>query len=160
MIRRDVATSSTVLLFLVMGTTGVMLYFHWFEASVKEMHEILGLVFVGAVVLHVMVNWGSMKRYFAKRVFLGVAALVIAAALGFVLAAQGGKGGNPKRAIIVSVLHAPLANSVAIFGHDLASAKVKLQAQGIKVGAEDSLDAVAKANQTSPFKVVQILSER
>ena len=51
--KRDIATSITTLVFLVIGTTGVLMYFHIFDKYTKEMHEIFGLVFVAAVFLHV-----------------------------------------------------------------------------------------------------------
>ncbi len=51
---RDIATSSTTVVFFIVGLSGVMLYFKIFDSQVKELHEILGLAFVAAAVLHVL----------------------------------------------------------------------------------------------------------
>jgi len=67
--KRDIATSATALLFTVIGTTGVLMYFHILDNYTKQMHEILGLAFVVAILLHIMVNFKNMKKYFSKKIF-------------------------------------------------------------------------------------------
>ena len=67
--KRDIATSLTSLIFIVIGGTGVLMYFHLFDSYTKELHEIIGLFFVAVVFLHVFFNWNSMRTYFSKKVF-------------------------------------------------------------------------------------------
>lgn len=150
---RDLATSMTAMVFVVIGTTGVLLYFHLFEVQVKSLHEILGLVFVGAALLHVFFNWKSMQRYFSKPLFLSVAIAVAATAVVFVSRA-GTEGVNPKTAMIRAVLSAPLEEAAHLLGSSKEAATARLESQGVRVGEAVSLQAVAEANGLSPFQVV------
>ncbi len=68
LILRDVATSASTVLFLVIGISGLMMFFHFFDNYVKELHEILGVGFVLAVLLHIIANFSSMKKYFSKKI--------------------------------------------------------------------------------------------
>ena len=61
-INKDLATSLTALLFVVIGITGVIMFFHFFDKYVEDMHAILGLVFVAVVFLHVFFNFKSIKN--------------------------------------------------------------------------------------------------
>lgn len=69
---RPLATGATALTFAVVATTGVMLFFRLFDAKVKELHEILGLVFAAAAPAHLSLHWKSMRTYFPKRSFLAL----------------------------------------------------------------------------------------
>ena len=66
---RDIATSFTTTIFLVIGISGTMMFFHFYDSSVKELHEILGLVFVLVALFHIFYNFKSMKNYFSKNNF-------------------------------------------------------------------------------------------
>ena len=48
---------------LVVGVTGLMMFFHLAEGAVKELHEWLGVVAVAAVLLHVVRNWPALLAY-------------------------------------------------------------------------------------------------
>jgi len=158
---REIATSSTATVFTVIAVTGVMLFFHLFESNIKELHEVLGVVFVVAALAHITVNWRPMRNYFAKKSFIAIATLTALVAAGFIAPTLSptSKGENPKKVLIVSMLHAPIEHSFAILAGDSQSANAKLEAAQIKVEGS-SIDAIAKANQTSPYKIVSILSAK
>ena len=88
--KKDIATSLTSLVFLVVGITGVMMYFHLFTSSVKDLHEILGLLFVVAALFHVLVNFKQMKQYFSKKIFLSLAVVVTIISSGFIINSSAG----------------------------------------------------------------------
>jgi len=156
--KRDIATSLTTLIFIVIGTTGIMMYFHIFDKYTKEMHEILGLVFVGAVFLHVFFNFNSMKLYFKKKTFLTISILTLLTVGIFV--ANSPKGDNPKRLIIESVLTSNIEKSFLLFVDDIDFAKIKLEKAGIKVAEEKTIDEIAEKNNLSPFKIIDILTNK
>lgn len=156
--KRDIATSLTAFLFLIIGTTGVLMYFHLLDNYTKKMHENLGLVFVLVILFHVFFNWKAMKSYFSKKVFLYSGIIISAVALTFILTSKTGE--NPKTTLINSVLNAPLENSFVIFSESSQIAKEKLEKAGLKIDNAKSLNELAKLNKTSPFKVVSILSEK
>ena len=49
--------------FLVVGVTGVMMFFHLAQEQVEEMHQWFGVVMVTAVLLHLARNWAALKGY-------------------------------------------------------------------------------------------------
>ncbi|BAK72180.1 MAG: DUF4405 domain-containing protein [Arcobacter sp.] len=156
-LKRDIATSFTTFLFLVMGITGVLMYFHILDNYTKEMHEILGLVFVLVIFFHVFFNWKAMKSYFSKKVFLSAGIIISIVALTFILNAKTGE--NPKAILINKTLEAPIETSFLIFSKNIENAKEKLEKAGIKLEKANSLKELASINKTSPFEIINILSQ-
>jgi len=149
------ATSATALIFMVVGITGIFMYFHILDGYTEDMHEILGLGFVGAVILHVYFNWKGMKNYFSKKLFWAIGAVVIMVASSFLI---GAKGGNPRMMIVHSTLDAPLSLSSQILHQDLTKATQRLKANKITLPKpSSSIKEIAKANKVSPFKVVDVI---
>lgn len=156
---RDFATSFTTMMFLVIGISGVMMFFHFNDKYVKELHEILGLVFVGAAVLHIFSNWKAMKNYFSKKMFFSAVAVTILVSAGFVVNSLN-KGDNPKGVMIGKVLNAPTQISFELLDGNYKNALKKLEAKGIKIDQANSISSIAKANDTSPFRIVSIISSK
>ncbi len=154
---RDYATSFTTLMFLVIGISGLMMYFHFYDKYVKELHEIIGLVFVTVALFHVLANWKAMKNYFSKKVFLFAVASTIVVSSVFVINSLG-KGDNPKKMLIGKVLNTPTTISFKLLNGDYEKAIEKLKAQNIIVSEGKSINAIAKENNTSPFRIVSIIT--
>ncbi|MDD3591746.1 MAG: DUF4405 domain-containing protein [Sulfurovum sp.] len=155
--KRELATSFTATLFLIMGITGVMMYFHILDAFTKNMHEILGLAFVAVVVFHVFYNGNSMKHYFSKKVFVSAVMITLVTAMGFIATASS-QGENPKKIIIEAVLASPIEDAVGILGSDMETVERKLKQSNLSFGHETSLMQLAKKNGVSPFKIVSIIT--
>jgi len=153
---RDLATSITTLIFLVIGTTGVMMYFHIFDKYTKDMHEILGLVFVGAVFLHVLFNFNSMKQYFKKKTFYIISVITLLTVVGFVVNAP--EDTNAKRLILTKVINTSIQNSFPLFVKDMDLATIKLKEAGIKIDGAKSIREISMINNTSPFEIIKILN--
>jgi membrane protease YdiL (CAAX protease family) len=155
--KRELATSLTIFTFLVIGMSGVMMFFHFFDDYVKELYEILGLFFVLVIFFHVFYNFKSMKNYFTKKMF-GFSALAITiVSLVFILNTPDGQ--NPKRAIIMSMLDANLESSVMILNKDIVDVKSRLELKGITIQESDTIKSVAQNNKMSPFELVGIILE-
>lgn len=156
--KRDMATSLTSTIFLVIGTTGVMMYFHILDSYTKDLHEILGLVFVGVVFFHILFNWKSMKSYFNKKIFLSAVTATFIVVLAFTYTAYNEpKGANPKKVIINAVLKSQIEEAVNILGTDMETVEIKLKKANIKFDDEVSIQQIAKNNKTSPFRIVKII---
>lgn len=153
--KREYATSLTAVTFLLIAVSGVMMYFHLLDNYVKEMHEIVGLIFVGAVVLHLVANWGAMKNYFPKGVFRAMAAAMVVVAIGFVATAESGK--NAKGQIIEAVFKAPIEQSFPLLGNDVAAGTEKLAKAGIQINQAKTIEEIAQANHKPPFAIVGVL---
>jgi hypothetical protein len=156
---RDIATSSTTVVFFIVGLSGVMLYFKIFDSQVKELHEILGLAFVAAAVLHVFVNWKAMKNYFKKKTFISTSVIVLAISALFI-SQTFNQGQNPKGLVLKSVINAPINTSLQVLNIDYDSALKKLENRNYKVTKEETIMAIAKANSISPFKVIAIITSK
>lgn len=159
-LQRDLATSFTTFLFLVMSITGVLMYFHILDNFTKQMHEIMGLGFVAIVLFHVFYNWKSMKSYFAKKVFLYSAVIVFLISSGFIAnSIISPKSDNSKRVIISSVLSAPLSDSLVLFNSNIDLAKAKLEKAGLKMGNAKTFQEIARENRVNPFEIVGIIAQ-
>jgi predicted neutral ceramidase superfamily lipid hydrolase len=69
--------------FIAVAVTGIIMLFHVHQASIKNLHEWIGVVFAVAGLLHLMLNWKSLISYFNKRIAIvaAVATLLICIAL-------------------------------------------------------------------------------
>ncbi len=156
--KREFATSLTALMFLVIGITGVMMYFHILDKYTKQMHEILGLVFVAAVLAHVFVHFRSMKQYFSKKIFLSISAITLIVASAFILNAPEGK--SSKAVLVEGVFNSNIEKSFVLFADNADLAKARLEEAGIKTEGLNTIDQIAKENKTSPFRIISIVSSK
>lgn len=156
---REVATSLTTLVFLVIAISGVMMYFHFNTGVVKELHEILGLVFVVAALLHVIMNWKSMRNYFSKKIFISITLIVTIISILFV-SQNLNKGQNPKAVLMQKVLNAPIQDSFKILNGKYANAISELEAQGIDISEGKTIREIAQSNKTSPFRIIAIITNK
>jgi len=154
--KRDIATSLTTLIFLVVGTTGVMMYFHLFDKYTKELHEILGLGFVAAVVFHVAFNFKSMKQYFTKKIFYALSIVTIIVTLGFVLNTQ--EGEHPDKIVFDKIINGNINHSFHLLSGDIDLAKMKLEEKGIIINSSLSIKEISKANDKNPFEIIEIIT--
>lgn len=63
---RELSTAASIALFVVVGTTGVMLLLGVRGMALKGVHEWLGLAFVVAAALHTCRHWTAFLNYFRK----------------------------------------------------------------------------------------------
>lgn len=151
------ATSLTALIFLVIGVSGVMLFFHLGESYVKELHEILGLAFVAVVLLHVVANWTLMQKYFTKKVFLTLGVVVAVVSAGFVYQGTGKSGVNPKMYIIKTAINKPFSQVAEFLDVDKTTSINALKEKGYKINMAKTIAKNAKENKVSPFEIVSVM---
>lgn len=155
--KRELATSFTTFLFLIISITGILMFFHLFDKYTKSMHEILGLVFVAVVILHVLFNWKSMKNYFTNKIFHSAAIITSIVALGFILSTSDQP--NPKRVVFNSLFNKPIEKTFVLFNDDYKIVKETLKKAGLKIEEGNSIKQIAKQNKVSPFKIVSLLTK-
>jgi len=157
---KTLATSLTTLVFLVVGISGVFLYFHIFERSVKELHEILGLLFVAAALFHLFFNFNSMKNYFKNKIFVFSSVVIVLVSLAFIIPNSQNTAPSPKGIIIKSVLNGTIEDSVAILGSDMDQLELKLKNVGITLKDEATINQLAKSNNISAYKIVDMITQK
>lgn len=148
---RRYATQATAALSVVVGVTGVMMFFHLAKAEVEAMHEWLGLGFTAVALGHAVRHRHSlvpMLRQTRMRLLLGAAAVAAAA---FVVLAPP-KTGNPFRQTTQVVLQAPLKDVAPLVGVSPDDLAARLNA----TDASQSIEAIARARGTDPVALLGI----
>jgi len=156
---RRVITPVTGALALVIGISGGMLFFHLGEGVVKTAHEWLGMLFVMAMLIHMLSNWNAITQYFRQgiaRVALLSVLLVTGAFLG--TGAVGLPGGP--NLIYQALGDAPIASLAVLFKVDEAGLIKELGSRGIPVTttAQSIGDAAVVAGVNARDAVKQLVS--
>lgn len=153
---RDMATSLTSILFLVIAITGIMMFFHILDTYTKKMHEILGLCFVLASLVHLFANWNAMKKYFRKLVFVSSIFIVSIVSFGFIVTSSS-ETSSPKGALLQSMLTSPLELSAPILDFNAELLLLKLKDDGIFGEQTQSIATIAKNNGISSMKLTALI---
>lgn len=134
---RKHATAATSALFLVIGVSGVLLFFHLGEDLVKGLHEWLGLGFVVAAGLHVWRNFPAFGKLMGKRATHAAFAVALLVAGGFMLSSgqEQGTGGNPMRQFVQVAENAPLTAVAPVLGVSEQELVRRLTESGVPVAA-------------------------
>jgi hypothetical protein len=157
-ILRTLGTPLPMAVFFVTATTGLMMFFKIGQASVKELHEWLSLVFVLGAVLHIVRNFKAFRGYLRTKNFLVVAAMTAVAAAAMVVPAflekRPERGQNP----LTKVAQEAAVGDIAPLLHTTPQGLVdKLKGRGLTVPSERaSLTEVAKASGKEPREVLDI----
>lgn len=61
--KKNIISLSIAFAFIVLGTTGILLYIKQKPHFVEITHTIFGLIFFGFAIFHIVNNWGSLKNY-------------------------------------------------------------------------------------------------
>jgi hypothetical protein len=148
------ATLLTASLFMVIGVSGVMMFFRLQRELVKPMHEWLGLLFVLAVVLHAVRNQRQFLALFAQmrmRILLVVVAAVAATFLALTPASKP----NPSRAATQALLKTKLHDLAPVLGVSVEALLVRLNGAGATgASAEMSLEAIASQGSVDPMALL------
>src|SRR5215510_10785875 len=106
----QLATPASAAGFIVVATTGVLMFLHLAQQQVESLHEWAGLALVGAAGLHIARNGRALLAYGRRGVSLHVSLAVAAlGAAGFLAAAFLGVQRGGLDALRVRVERAPLA---------------------------------------------------
>jgi hypothetical protein len=141
------STSATIVLFFVVGLTGLMLLFKISVGLVKEAHEWLGLIFVLAAVIHTFRHWKAIVRYFRGVHTWGISALVLILCTLFMIPSGGphreGRRGSGN--LIMAIASAPLDKVAQVVGTEAEVLADRLKAEGIEVkNSQESLRQIAE----------------
>lgn len=148
-ILRRYATQATTALSVVVGVTGVMMFFHLAKADVEAMHEWLGMGFAIVAVAHAIRHRASIANMLGQtrmRVALGAAALAAAA---FIVLAPP-KQGNPFRQVTDRVMQAPIEQAAPVLGLSPAELAARLGTTDTR----QSMAAIAAAQGVEPPAVL------
>lgn len=153
---RKHATACTAALFLVVGVSGILIFFHLGNNLFKTLHEWLGLGFVALSILHVWRNGPGFLKLLTKPATYVALVIALGIAGGFVFNAATTKetGGNPMRRVIQAMETAPISAVAPVVGTDLAGLQTRLDAIGVK--ADDGSASLRKLAQQSGKPVADL----
>lgn len=155
--KRKLATSFTVFVFIVISVTGVFLYLHMYKFYLRSLHEILGLAFIAIALLHVWYNFNSMKKYFTNKTFLASGVLVSIISAYFILSVEMPKGPGAKQVLYSSLLNAPKKHAFIVLAGSEERARKILKEKKLKFEEQESIKAIAKANELRAFSIMRML---
>ena len=147
---RRYATQATIALTIVVGVTGVMMFFRLYKGEVQAMHEWLGLAFAAVALAHVVRHrqiFVGMLRQPRMRVLFAATAVASAA---FIVAAPP-KAPNPVRQATQAVMRAPLKDLAPVLGVTPEVLATRLDGADTAL----SIDAIAKSRGVEPARLLQ-----
>lgn len=142
------ATALTTAIFLVVGITGVLVFFHIGDKYLKGAHEWLGMAFILAAGLHVARHWKGFLNLLAQKRTWALSAVSALALGGFMLSASlaPAGGGNPMKAMVDVTAQAPLGTLAPVLGVEPDQLVQRLEAGGIEVASlSQPLEEIAKS---------------
>ncbi|WP_417271011.1 DUF4405 domain-containing protein [Celeribacter sp.] len=129
---RKFATPLTVGTFLVTGVTGTLWYFHIVTDAGRWLHEIIGLVMMGAVALHLILNWRAFLTYFKRPIALVLMIGFLAMTIGGYVIPESETEGGPRGGVAAIMMFGEkdLATLAPVFGVDADGLTSKMIAAG------------------------------
>jgi amino acid transporter len=156
-LHRKYITPFISLLFAVLAITGIFMLFHFCDGYTEVAHELIGVGFVVAAILHSILNWNGLKIHFIKQVFMPAAIAVAVLTLFFIYLER--KQLPLDSVIVEKTFKAPLKESCKILNIDYSIAIQKLEKKGYKISDIRTLEDIWKKNDTDPQEVIELLME-
>jgi len=156
-LNRNYVTPFISLIFLVVGITGLLMFFHLFDGYTEVAHEFLGFFFVICAIFHVMLNWKALKIHLKRGVFLPATLAVAVISILFVVQQRN----NPKVDTIVleRIVKAPVDAVFKALLVDSIEAVNRLKANGISIEGAATLEDVWMNNHVNPEKVFDLITD-
>lgn len=146
---RKYATQATVALSLVVGITGVMLFFHLAKPQVEGMHEWLGLGFVAVAALHVVRHRSGFVAMLSQPRMRALFAAAALAAAAFVVLTPP-RQGNPMRDTVRLVTAAPLEEVAPLLDIPAEQLAARLETADTR----QSIESLARARGADPVHLL------
>jgi len=131
-LKREWVTPITAGAFLLLGVTGILMFFHIDTGLNKLAHEWLGWVLVAAVALHLVLNFQGLKRQLTQTRGQVLAGLFVLA-LGLSFLPTGGDGPGGKAAFMATtgaLADAPISALAQVARVDEATLNARFSAAG------------------------------
>jgi len=157
-IKRDFVTPYITFLFLVIGLSGIFMFIHVFDDYTEIVHEFFGLAFVIFSVLHIIINWKSLKIHFKKKMFVTSAIVVLLLSVGLII--LGKLQVDEERVIMEKLSKAPMSNVFSVLGIEYDEAKIALKKHNIIIAGSNTIEEVSRKNQKSPNDILELIINR
>jgi hypothetical protein len=160
-VSRDWATPLTVGAFMLLASTGALMFFHLDSGMNKLAHEWLSWLLLAGVALHATSNWAGLKKHLGAggrgRWFL--AAFVVLFGLSF-LRPPGAeaKKPSPARLALKAMLAAPLRDLAPLSGRPAEQLLQDLRAADLKIDSDSQpLAAVTRGDRGAEGRALEVV---
>jgi hypothetical protein len=154
---RNYITPFISLVFLVVGLSGLLMFFHLFDGYTEVVHECLGVFFVACAIFHIILNWQALKIHFKRGVFfpamLGIATLSMA----FILSER---IHPPVDTLVINrIIKAPIKDAFLALHIDYSQMCQRLQSGGISIANAETIEDIWINNDADPEEVLYLLTQ-
>lgn len=156
-LNRNYVTPFISLVFLVVGLSGMLMFFHLFDGYTEVVHEFLGVFFVVCAVFHIILNWKALKIHFKKAVFLP--ALLGVITITSLLVVMERLYPPVDLQIMNRIVKAPVRDAFKALNINYDEANIKLKARGIGIENAQSLEDLWKLNNADAEVIIDLLLE-
>ena len=154
---RNYITPFILLVFLVVGISGVLMFFHQLEGYTEVMHEILGLFFILFAILHIILNWKALKIHFKKGVLLPVLTSILIISAILILSERMSPPVDLQ--MMGRLVKAPVGDAFKALNIPYEEAATKLKDKGILVEKAHNLEDLWMQNDADPEEIIDLLLE-
>ena len=116
---------------LFSATTGLLMFFV-VVAPFKMAHELVGVAFSAAILLHILSNFKPFRKYFTQRLGAGVIVLALAAAIGLLLLTMNDRSDEARALILERVENAPVSVVATLVGMEPQELADRLRENGVE----------------------------
>jgi hypothetical protein len=157
---RRFVTPITGILSLVIGISGVMLFFHLGEGLVKGVHEWLGIAFAAVMLAHLALNWTAFKQYFKRPAAWVATSVVTVITAVFLVTSASGSHENPMHSIVKSIETTAISDLAPLFKLSQSEMVQRLGEAGVKIETgRETLRELASSSGTAPRRLLATLME-
>ena len=149
------STPATIGLGVFVASTGLYMFFIS-EEPVKFAHEIAGIGFSAAIVVHVLSNWRAFRGYFTRGRAVSVVATAWLIAAGLVFYSVLTGTGEAEQVVMERLEDAPIETLAPVAGKDVQDLVAQLRSDGYPIeGPEISPSQLADAAGAEVDDVLQ-----
>lgn len=156
-LNRNYITPFISLIFLVVGISGLLMFFHLFDGYTEVVHELLGLFFVVCAMFHIVVNWSALRIHFKKGVFIPALLGAIVLSAGFVISERL----NPPLDLILinRIVKSPIHDAFKALDIEYDQAAANLKANGISITGAKTIEDLWTHNDIDPETVIDLITD-
>jgi glucan phosphoethanolaminetransferase (alkaline phosphatase superfamily) len=152
---RNLVTPFISLIFLIVGVSGLFMFFHWFDGYTEVVHEILGLFFVICAIFHVMLNWNALRIHFKRQVFLPALLGVLVISAGLIVSERMYPPVDLQ--IMNRIVKAPVQDAFKALSIDYPTATQRLKVQGIDIRVAEKFEDLWIKTGADPEEIMDLL---
>jgi hypothetical protein len=156
-LNRSLATPLTIASSIAVFTSGVMLFFHWGEKHVEDLHEWMGMALVIFTVWHSMVNWRPLKKHLKSHTVWLFFILTLVFSSAFVYSSSQAEQ-DIETILIRRIESAPLRTVAAVLSLSERELISRARQQNIQIdNLDQSIIEIARSTRTHPQEIWTLL---